>query len=128
MLERAPDVLGAVGEEDKAGHPLRERGLQRGHDCLILSDPGVVQGIGRGDPCTVSGVGRDCARRAGDTPVDEAVQVPAAEERQNLGAPVQVIVRREPDGDEVGQLGGAGNSTVLALRDVRRRDAVGDDG
>jgi hypothetical protein len=23
MLERAPDVLGAVGEEDDVGHPLR---------------------------------------------------------------------------------------------------------
>jgi hypothetical protein len=27
MLERAPDVLGVIGEEDEAGHPLRERGL-----------------------------------------------------------------------------------------------------
>jgi hypothetical protein len=54
--------------------------------------------------------------------------VAAVEERQNLGAPVQVIVRHEPDGDEVGQLGGARNNTVLALRDVRRQDAVGDDG
>jgi hypothetical protein len=28
----------------------------------------------------------------------------------------------------VGQLGGAGENTILALRDVRRRGAVGDDG
>jgi hypothetical protein len=128
MLERAPDVLGAVGEEDKAGHPLRERGLQRGHDRLILSDPSAVEGIGRSNPCTVSDVGRDRAWRAGDTPIDEAVQVAAAEERQNLGTPVHLIVRREPDGDEVGQLGGAGNSTILALRDIRRQDTVGNDG
>jgi hypothetical protein len=81
MLERAPYVLGAVGEEDKAGHPLCERGLQRGHDRLILSDPGAVEGIGHSEPRTVSGVGRDRAQRAGDTPIDEAVQVAAAEER-----------------------------------------------
>jgi hypothetical protein len=49
-------------------------------------------------------------------------------ERQNLGAPVQVIVRRKPDGDKVSQLVGARDSTVLALRDVRRRGAVWDGG
>jgi hypothetical protein len=50
----------------------------------------------------------------------------AAKERQILGAPVQVIVRRKPDGDEVSQLVGARDSTILALRDIRRRGAVWD--
>jgi hypothetical protein len=64
VLECAPDVLGAVGEEDESGHPLRKRGLQREDYRLILSDPGAVEGIGHSDPRTFSSVGHDRARRA----------------------------------------------------------------
>jgi hypothetical protein len=54
--------------------------------------------------------------------------VTAAKERQNLGAPVQVIVQRKPDGDEVSQLVGARDSTILVLQDVSRRGVVRDGG
>jgi hypothetical protein len=80
VLECAPDVLGAVGEEDESGHPLRKRGLQHGHDRQILSDLGAVEGIGHNDPHTFSSLGRDHARRVGGAPVNEAVQVTAAKE------------------------------------------------
>jgi hypothetical protein len=102
LLERAPDVVGGGDKQHKAGDALHERGLQCRDDSLVLGDPGGVEGVFRLHPRAVRRQCSDRTRQTGETPIDEPIESTAAKKRQDLRAPVQIIIRFKTHSNQIG--------------------------